>query len=199
MSVSNNSVEVSGGTIDDIIYGGYVEVDRDGAVTVTGNSVNVSGGNISNNIHGGYGDGGDVLIVSNNNVAISNITIRVDTSRGPGHFHGGTAVGSVDGNGDVAVTDNSIVLKDVVILNDDNTSGVYGGRGFGSGSGGDLTVSNNSIGILGLTIGGSIFGGTGTKTGDGAVTITGNSVNVSDGTISGNVYGAPASAFTTAL
>lgn len=131
ITISNNSVDISGGTIRSSVYG----ADGDGyaggySLSVTDNSVYISGGTISDGVFGGSGEGyaGSSLSITDNSVYISGGTI------GSG-YRSSIFGGAGGGSGSIRVSNNSIHISSGTIYSSlDPDSGIFGGFGSGSGS-----------------------------------------------------------------
>ena len=175
-------VEMTGGTVNGEIYGGY---SNGGAVT--GSTVTItSGSTVENSVYGGYssssGYGGEV----------SGNTVTITGGKVTGYVYGGRiSVGAATGNR-VTITDGTV------------NDGIYGGC---SSNGGVAT--GNTVTITGDTVTGYVYGGcsnAGAATGnrvtitDGTVNngiyggwgytdATNNRVTITGGTVKGNVYG----------
>ena len=98
-NVIENSVIISGGTVNADVYGGYS--DGGGA---TGNTVTISGGTVNANVYGGH-NGGDYwggVSVSDNTVTLSG-TADVSGAQlyGGGYYYGGSTI-----TGNTLVVDN---------------------------------------------------------------------------------------------
>ena len=177
----NNTVTVSGGTIDQAVYGG----NSSGIGKATGNTVSISGGTstISGSVYGGRISTG---AATDNTVTIINGTISgnvyggdVSTGNATGnkvYISGGNITGYVyvgyssSGN----ATDNTVTISDGSMISRE----VYGGY---SRTG---AATDNKVTISGGTVTESAYGGYSTSGAavDNMVTITG-------GTISEFVYG----------
>ena len=123
-SADNNSVEISGGTIDGTVYGGYNEQEH-----ADSNSVEISGGTINGRVYGGYAEDTDKH-ANNNSVEISDGTIN-------GRIYGGySSAGSA--------TNNQVIISGGKLS---NGSDVHGGYAFSSGQ-----ANNNTVTISGNLI-----------------------------------------------
>ena len=132
-NVSNNTVTVSGGYVDNSVFGG-----RSGSGDVTGNTVTVSGGEIERNVFGGRSESGNV---TGNTVTVSGGEID-------GRIYGGW---SYSGSGNA--TGNTVTVSGGEI--DGN---IFGGRS-GDDSNGTGNATNNTVTVSGGEIDGNIFGG----------------------------------------
>ena len=196
---TNNSVNISGGTINSNVRGGYSDngAVTDNTVTISGgemgdvkggygrngvatnNSVNISGGTINSNVRGGHSDNG---AVTGNRVLISGGTINSDV-RGGDSSNGAVIDNKVYiSGGEMSDVKGGYSSTGVAINNSVDISGgtitdsVYGGHG-------ERSVTDNSVNISGGTITDSVYGGRG------QLSVTNNSVNISGGKITGPVYG----------
>ena len=162
---NNNSVVMSGGTVDDVVYGGRVTKGE-----ACGNEVLISGGR-ANSVVGGVGE-----LAANNRVTISGSSRILHTVTG----------GTSDGGN---TTGNSVTITGGTIGSD--TAGidsVYGGNVGGLGK-----ADNNTVTITGGTIKGCIYGGFGSEGADGnTVLITGGTIG---GTDCHEIYGGIATCF----
>ena len=153
-------VEMTGGTVNGEIYGGY---SNGGAVT--GSTVTItSGSTVENSVYGGYssssGYGGEV----------SGNTVTITGGKVTGYVYGGRiSVGAATGNR-VTITDGTV------------NDGIYGGWGY-------TDATNNRVTITGGTVKGNVYGGrmeNGNASGN-TVTISGGTVGTVDS--SSSVYG----------
>ena len=165
--VVQNTVNISGGTIDGLVAGGYINIahstsdsnEKIGGDTIA-NTVNIFGGTINNTVYGGFGDGEKVTF---NTVNISKGTIT-------GEVYGGW--NKYDG----IVTENTVKITGGVV-----ESTVYGGRNLG-----DNEVRDNIVEIAGGHVESDIFGG---YSSDGVV--INNQINITEESIvDGVIYGA---------
>ena len=158
-SASQNTVKMSGGTIEGHIFGGrslYNKVDNPSAVSVSGNQVIITGGMALKNVIGGNAD-------TSGNVTDNVVTISGDTTIVNGYLTGGFS-----GSGDVS----------------GNTVNVSGGSVSEYVHGGDAIngrADRNIINVTGGSVGSEIFGGRANKGADS------NQVFVSDVTANGQI------------
>ena len=172
-SVSNNTVEVKAGKIEEDIIGGWSDkAASTGAVS--GNKVVISGGEL-----GSYGAGiiygarvtGNGL-VTNNSVEFSNATSKKAVYGAAGDDAASTA----------AIKENHVTINSGTLSSD-----VFGGYTTGKGA-----VTGNSVTIKGGTLKDEAGGGV-VKNAANSSDITGNTLTISGGTLSKgntNVYGA---------
>ena len=158
-SASQNTVKMSGGTIEGQIFGGrslYNDVDNPSAVSVSGNQVTITGGLALKNVIGGNAD-------TSGNVTDNVVTVSGDTTIVNGYLTGGFS-----GSGDVS----------------GNTVNVSGGSVSEYVHGGDAIngrADRNIINVTGGSVGSDIFGGRANKGADS------NQVFVSDVTVNGQI------------
>ncbi|OCS06917.1 autotransporter outer membrane beta-barrel domain-containing protein [Campylobacter fetus] len=176
-NVERNTVNIYGGTIDDI-YGGS------GSYLVNLNTVNISGGTISGNIYGGDSTSGS---------SDSNTVNIYDGTIGKNVFGGSSTSGSSDSN-TVNIYDGTIGKNiyggysysgsSSVNLNTINISGGIINNNIFGGYSDSGSANLNTINISGGTINHDIYGG---NSSSGSANL--NTINISGGTISGNIYG----------
>ena len=132
-NVSNNTVTVSGGYVDNSVFGG-----RSGSGDVTGNTVTVSGGEIDGNIFGGRSESGNV---TGNTVTVSGGEIDDRIYGGWSYSGSGNATGNT-----------------VTVSGGEIDGNIFGGRS-GDNSNGTGNATNNTVTVSGGEIDGNIFGG----------------------------------------
>ena len=178
-AVTGSTVTITGGIAGWNVYGGWGNTDA------TGNTVTITGGEVSRNVYGGWSNGG---AATGNRVTINGGEVGRNVCGG--WSNGGAVTGNT-----VTITGGSTV-----------ENRVYGGYSYGG------AVTGNTVTITGgSTVKDRVYGGysnTGSATGN-TVTITGgstvenrvyggysdwggatgNTVTISDGTVSGDVYG----------
>ncbi|MCL2147149.1 MAG: Ig-like domain-containing protein [Synergistaceae bacterium] len=133
-AVANNSVEISGGSVNMTVYGGYGVSAR----SIDGNSVVINNGMISGSVYSGFGSWGS----STNNKVMMNDS---------------TALGSVTGGWGIISDSDDLFGNSVTIINSRVNGGVTGGN-LTRGSG---IAYNNSVEIINSTVGGNVIGGIG--------------------------------------
>ena len=158
--VSNNTVNIEGGTVHGVVIGGMLHT----AGTLSGNKVNISGGTIggsenSREVYGGLANEGTV---TQNTVSITGgRTIKVPVYGGRA-----TSSGNVSSNS-VSITSNSTIGGDV-----------YGGHSdTGESKNNEVVMSNGNVD-------GSIYVGY-----SNANEVSGNKITLSGGTVAGEVFG----------
>ena len=189
---NGNKVNISGGTVNSWVYGGYsssgaaryntIEISGGdsnivcggrGITDATGNKVTITGGTIKSEVYGGYSFDGKAI---NNQVSINGGTVN-------GNVYGGYSELSGE------VTNNTVTISktDTTVTNINGM--VYGGY---SSSG---IAKKNIVEISGGTITKTVYGGySQSGTAGGEVTDTdpyknGNKVSISGGTVNYWVYG----------
>ncbi len=169
VTVSNNKLVMSGGSVTGDIYAGYIE-NEDSSSDVTGNTVEISNGaTVTGTVAGGrvYGSGN----LSGNSVTIDGATI-----------YGGIAGGSTEGSGNVS--------GNTVSINNTKVSAFGGASLFIAGGISDSgNVTGNTVTITNSTIEGNIYGGY--ISGDGG-SVTNNTVTISGSSMdleNANLYG----------
>lgn len=158
--VRNNTVDIKGGQVTETVHGGY----SNGSGNVTENKVFVSGGEVGKAVFGGLADKNSTGVVQNNEVNITGGTLSEDV-RG----------GQSDGSGEVK--------ENTVTISGEKTTvngTVYGGYSKGSGA-----VSNNTVTMTGGKVEKEVRGGYS----NGAGSVIGNEVTMTGGEVKGNVYG----------
>ena len=154
-AVSGNTVNMTGGTVKEDVYGGYSDSgNAGGAGEGEGNTVNISGGKVANDVVGGKSDegnatgntvnmtGGTVGCVlggwsDNGNVTGNKVTISGGTVQG--YVHGGWG-------------DNGSATGNTVIISGGTVDRVVGGCGERDGA------TGNTVSISGGTMN-SVYGG----------------------------------------
>ena len=151
-AVTGSTVTITGGTVNGDVYGGWSKTD-----TATGNTVTI-GGIACWNVFGGY---------SNEGAATSN-TVTISDGTETGYVYGGYSNGG-------AVTGNTVTI-----------GGIAGGNVFGGYS--DMNAATgNTVTISDGTVTGYVYGGYSYR---GASTISGNTVTITSGsTVENSVYG----------
>lgn len=132
--VRNNTVDIKGGQVTETVHGGY----SNGSGNVTENKVFVSGGEVGKAVFGGLADKNSTGVVQNNEVNITGGTLSEDV-RG----------GQSDGSGEVK--------ENTVTISGEKTTvngTVYGGYSKGSGA-----VSNNTVTMTGGKVEKEVRGG----------------------------------------
>lgn len=191
-NVYSNKINVSVGTIDDSLYGGYSE-----GGTVSGNQVEVSGSAaVTNDAFGG-------VVVNNGDVTGNKVIISGGTVK---NVYGGEFWNDED-SGSSKVSGNIVEITGGKITGSNKTSGnVYGGHSAkGDVAGNEVSVSGantqikkdvdggytkigqaqgNILNISSGKIGGYVFSG---RSDSGEA--SGNIANVTGGTVSGYLYG----------
>ena len=179
-------VEMTGGRVNQIVYGGYSDLRA-----VTGSTVTITGGTVNDNICGGCSDKG---AATGNTVKISGgiagskvcggysdkgaATGNTVTITGGGKV-GGDVYGGQSWDGSGEVSGNTVTITGGIVGTEDSSSSVYGGFSNGSGE-----VSNNTVTITGSTVTRDVYGGFSNK---GAA--TGNRVTINGGDVDGVVCG----------
>jgi outer membrane autotransporter protein len=124
ITASGNTVNISGGTIGDIVTGGYAD-GSSANKTASGNTVNISGGTIGSSVYGGYAQNG---VANGNSVNIS-----------------GGKIAGVFGGGASTATGNTVTVSG----NPNLATGVlFGAQGFGGGdrfTGNTLNVKTSNL------------------------------------------------------
>ena len=191
-TAEKNSVTITEGDVQGIVYGVFGELFGAGSSstttvtpTVQNNTVTISGGAVKD-VHGVHmaGQGGNTGIgtATNNTVTVS------DTAKVGGTLYGATA------NGDARLDANKVVIKGGTLSGD-----VYGASGDGKGAvtGSIVTISEGKIAD-------NVIGGRNTDTAVDAGAVTGSKITVTGGEIRGHIYGGvthadlPSSSSTTA-
>ena len=151
-AVTGSTVTITGGTVNGDVYGGWSKTD-----TATGNTVTI-GGIACWNVFGGY---------SNEGAATSN-TVTISDGTVTGYVYGGYSNGG-------AVTGNTVTI-----------GGIASGNVFGGYS--DMNAATgNTVTIFDGTVTGYVYGGYSYR---GASTISGNTVTITSGsTVENSVYG----------
>ena len=158
--VRNNTVDIKGGQVTETVHGGY----SNGSGNVTENKVFVSSGEVGKAVFGGLADKNSTGVVRNNEVNITGGTLSEDV-RG----------GQSDGSGEVK--------ENTVTISGEKTTvngTVYGGYSKGSGA-----VSNNTVTMTGGKVEKEVRGGYSNGSGD----VTENEVFVKGGTVSKTIFG----------
>ena len=158
--VRNNTVDIKGGQVTETVHGGY----SNGSGNVTENKVFVSSGEVGKAVFGGLADKNSTGVVQNNEVNITGGTLSEDV-RG----------GQSDGSGEVK--------ENIVTISGEKTTvngTVYGGYSKGSGA-----VSNNTVTMTGGKVEKEVRGGYSNGSGD----VTENEVFVKGGTVSKTIFG----------
>ena len=152
-AVTGSTVTITGGIAGWNVYGGWGNTDA------TGNTVTITGGEVSRNVYGGWSNGG---AATGNRVTINGGEVGRNVCGG--WSNGGAVTGNT-----VTITGGSTV-KDRV----------YGGySNTGSATGNTVTITSGEV--TGDVYGGcSVWGNT---------DVTGNTVTITGGTVSGDVYG----------
>ena len=132
-SASYNIVNISSGTLDECVFGGF-----SGRGNSASNSITISGGTINNMVYGGYSYSG-----SGSGTAASN-TVYISGGTVNGYVYGGY---SYSDSGSGAAASNSVNIS----------GGTINGRVYGGYSGSAAT--SNSVNISGGTINGMVWGG----------------------------------------
>ena len=177
--ITGNTVEFSGGTVVQSIYGGYTD-NSSNANTLTGNRIDFSGGTVNSQLFGAATRGSGAL--TDNHVVVRGGIVEGTQfsagafSQGSGQVSGNTAtlssgsvknlVGGVS-QGTGHVTGNTLTISG-------GTAGILVG-GYSSNAG---NATGNTVTVIGGTVTGQIIGGN--AAGSGAA--TGNTVNLGDGT-----------------
>ncbi|MDR1873336.1 MAG: hypothetical protein LBS60_15670, partial [Deltaproteobacteria bacterium] len=130
-NVSRNIVNVTGGKINDTVYGGYVGSTNN---ALSENEVYISGGAKVKNVYGGYAANNAEVDVTNNKVVINNGNVSGDVTGGR------SSVGHADNN-------------TVEISHAREIDNVYGGYSVNS------TADGNKISLNNVTISGNVYGG----------------------------------------
>ena len=165
-AVTGSTVTITDGTVNDNICGGCSAMNA-----ATGNTVKISGGIAGWNVCGGYSDMG----------AATGNTVKIS---GDGKV-GGDVYGGLSWNGSGEVSGNTVTITGGKVGTEDSSSSVYGGCSNGSGE-----VSNNTVTISGGEVTGdvrhdAVFGGYSSK--GGAATY--NTVAISGGKVGYDVFG----------
>ena len=177
--ITGNTVEFSGGTVVQSIYGGYTD-NSSNANTLTGNRIDFSGGTVNSQLFGAATRGSGAL--TDNHVVVRGGIVEGTQfsagafSQGSGQVSGNTAtlssgsvknlVGGVS-QGTGHVTGNTLTISG-------GTAGILVG-GYSSNAG---NATGNTVTVIGGTVTGQIIGGNAV----GAGAATGNTVNLGDGT-----------------
>lgn len=158
-SALQNTVEMSGGTVENQIIGGRSKRGTDpNAVSVSDNQVTITGGTVEKDVIGGAAD-------TAGNVTCNAVTMSGEETNVKGNLvAGGSKLGDVTGN--------------TVNLNGGSVENfVYGGQATNG------RADRNVINVTGGSVGGDIIAGQANKGTDS------NQVLVSDGTINGQITG----------
>ena len=168
-AVTGSTVTITDGTVNDNICGGCS--DKGAA---TGNTVKISGGIAGSKVCGGYSDKGSA---TGNTVTITGGIVGTEDSNG-------IVYGGLSWNGSGEVSGNTVTITGGTVGTEDSNGIVYGGcSNEGSGE-----VSGNTVTITGGKVIGVVCGGVGhTGTTNNTVTITGGTVG--DDVSGGIVYG----------
>ena len=191
-NVSNNTININGGTINKAAYGGY---SKEG--NVSSNSATITNGTITNTVYGGYsGVSGNV---ENNNVTINGGTIG-DLDNGSGAVYGAYTYNGLASNNTITINSGSTVRCPTAGSSyngkvEENTLNINGGTIVGmafGGVGNGTYVKSNTVNIKNdATVNATVYGGM--VWGDSAsdpTDVTGNTVNISDtANVNENVYG----------
>ena len=175
-------VEMTGGTVNGEIYGGYSSSSGYGGA-VTGSTVTITGGIAGWNVYGGWGN----TDATGNTVTITGGSTVKDSVYG-GYSNGG------------AVTGNTVTINGGEV-----SRNVYGGWSNGGAvTGNTVTINGGEVGrnvYGGWSNGGAVTGNTVTITGGSTVenrvyggysnkgAATGNTVTINGGEVGRNVYG----------
>lgn len=175
VTVRDNSVTVSGGTVQGAVVGGVADVvgvDTSFTATATNNSVTISDGTVDTVFGGQALNNAGTATATDNRVTISGNAIISDI------IYGGTAETLV---GTATTTSNIVTIDGGTV-----SYHVLGGYASSFSSGITTTTGNNvtiSGGTIGGTVGDMLVGGYADSY-SGTATATGNSVTISGGTIS---------------
>ena len=180
--VEKNSVIMSGGTVQYIIYGGWVQ-SNSGAAHANYNSVTMSGGTVGNigNIYGGRAQSDSGAAHANyNSVTMSGGTV--------GDIGANIYGGRAQSNSGVACADyNSVIMSGGTVGNIGvDAYGIYGGQAQSNFNA--ASANYNSVTMNGGTVNGTILGGSADTKG-GAAHANHNSVTISGGTVGGGIFG----------
>ena len=179
-AVTGSTVTITGGIAGWNVYGGWGNTDA------TGNTVTITGGEVSRNVYGGWSNGG---AATGNRVTINGGEVGRNVCGG--WSNGGAVTGNtvtITGGSTVenrvyggysyggAVTGNTVTITGGSTVKDR----VYGGySNTGSATGNTVTITSGEV--TGDVYGGcSVWGNT---------DVTGNTVTITGGTVSGDVYG----------
>ena len=189
---NGNKVNISGGTVNSWVYGGYsssgaaryntIEISGGdsnivcggrGITDATGNKVTITGGTIKSEVYGGYSFDGKAI---NNQVSINGGTVN-------GNVYGGYSELSGE------VTNNTVTISKTDTTNPSITGNVYGGYTKSGTAGGEGTTEDpyqngNVVTISGGTVTSWVYGGCSDS---GAARY--NTIEISGGTITNMVYG----------
>ena len=152
-AVTGSTVTITGGTVNGDVYGGRSKTD-----TATGNTVTI-GGIAGGNVFGGYSD---MNAATGNTVTISDGTVT-------GYVYGGYSNGGAS-----TISGNTVTITGGKVTMD-----VYGGRSNGG------AVTGNTVTITGGSVDGDVYGGY--SNGGGKVSC--NTVTISGGEVTGLVCG----------
>ena len=175
-------VEMTGGTVNGEIYGGYSSSSGYGGA-VTGSTVTITGGIAGWNVYGGWGNtdatGNTVTITGGSTVkdsvyggysnggAVTGNTVTINGGEVSRNVYGGWSNGGAVTGNTVTITGGSTVENRVY--------GGYSNKGAATG---------NTVTINGGEVGRNVYGGY-SNTGS----ATGNTVTITNGEVTGDVYG----------
>ena len=175
-NVSNNTININGGTINKAVYGGYTAQSGN----VSNNTVNLNGGTVSGMVNGGYSQSG---ASTGNTVSITSGTVGTASASpadeyAEGVVYGAYSVSSSVNTGDV--TGNAVTIKSGTVGN--TVQAVIGGFTRATGSSGNSgKATGNTVTIEGGTITGIVRGGASMSSQNTAGEVKENSVIIKGG------------------
>ena len=186
--IDNNSVEITGSTVDGSVQGGWITRYVSSGNIVTNNKVSITGSEVSGDVYGGGMNGGSgTLTISGNTVSLGK------DANVAGSVYGGrslTASGTV-------LSENKVTMNGGTALN------VYGAytQG-GAAETNPVTIDGGTVAASSTTLAdeyseGVVFGAYNYTTSGDAGDVTGNTVTIKNGTV-GNTVQAVIGGFTRA-
>ncbi|MBO6253964.1 MAG: hypothetical protein J6O49_09980, partial [Bacteroidaceae bacterium] len=190
-SAETNTVEISGGTVSNIVMGGFSQRGIAGGDTkVKGNTVTISAGSVTNHVYGGFSPNNE----TNNKAIYNTVEIKGGTIGGASKSIYGGYAGKTAQYNIVTITDgtvtadvyggyskNSAALNNSVTIKETGevTGNVYGGSGSGA--------NYNTVTINGVTVTGDVYGGY--NSGSSANNTAYNTVELNGASVNGSITG----------
>ena len=170
-NVSNNTININGGTINKAVYGGYTNGGK-----VSNNTVNLNGGTV-HKVYGGYTTGG---AAETNHVVMNGGVVGITTTGGKTVFSGGQLYGaySYNSSGNSGnVTGNTVTVNKGTVMAD-----IYGGNTEAKNNKSGDAIKN-IVTINGGTLAGDIYGGYSRAEGNPSGKVDGNEVIIAGGVL----------------